>query len=340
MHGSIMTIRTASIFALCALAMSAAHAQVEITETQRYIDANTFVLNEPCLEFNGTKYKGQFLLDQSAGLTWKLLNGEELTEERNGCISVEAGDQPNEVRYNIGNLVVADGNMDTGQRYDALSTADATRLDLGFAISNAVTSPPSLVVPTSTQTPLYFTNEKYGEGLDVCLSAVGADSITISNANNSVDLTLSSESTTGIKKFCGNIAQDKLEYGDVFYNAKINDSIELAEAVSYWNPKCEAVGASICGQVGFVGSVSTGQRKVLKIQPLNYNPTAETAYVEATDKDGNVTTTKLNSDDANSLYVVDNGYSQQAGMITERAFLVDKAGRRSLTLGELTSEGI
>ncbi|MEX0963773.1 MAG: hypothetical protein WDZ52_07010 [Pseudohongiellaceae bacterium] len=84
-------------------------------------------------------------------------------------------------------MVVADGNVDTGQRYDVLSTADATRLDLGFAISNAVESPPAFVVPTSTPVPLYFTNEVYGEGLDICLSATGADSITISNENISVD---------------------------------------------------------------------------------------------------------------------------------------------------------
>lgn len=130
------------LFALTTLISITTFAQVEITDNQRYLDLSTLTLNEPCLEFNGTQFMGQFVLDQSGGYTWKILSGEELTETRTGCTILTAGSGENDVFFNLSNLVIADGNTDTGQRYDIDSVADATRLDLGFAVTNAVASAP------------------------------------------------------------------------------------------------------------------------------------------------------------------------------------------------------
>ena len=234
-----------SVFTLLTHSVSA---QVEINELQRYIDANTLVLNEPCIESGGKLYKGQFSLDQSAGLKLNLLSAEELTETRAGCIQILAGSTASEIKYDITNLVVADGNMDTGQRYDIQSTADATKLEEGFTISTAEISAPSLVYASNLELPLNAYNEAYLGGLEICLSAIGANTISINNASHSLDLSLRDETATGIKRFCGTIEQLGLQNGEVSYSARINDSIDIPDAVAYWNPQCIAEDdSSLCG---------------------------------------------------------------------------------------------
>lgn len=322
--------RTALLFSMCALFTYPLFAQVEINEFERYIDANTLVLNEPCIELNGKQFKGQFMLDQSDGLKLNLLSGEELTAPRNGCIQIVTGSTANEIKYDVSNLVVADGNMDTGQRYDIQSTGDATQLEQGFNISTAAISAPSLVYASSLELPLNAYNETYNAGLEICLSAIGANTITISNANSSLDLSVSEETTTGIKKFCGTIAQANLQTGDVSFSARINDSIDIPGAVAYWNPQCiKEDESSLCGFYASASAIIFGG------STFNYslrlaNSSAGTRAFLSNQTSFRTTNTEMQL----------NGNQFQASTLLPtspsvyRTYVVSPTGKRSLILGQ------
>jgi hypothetical protein len=307
-----------------------ATAQVEINETQRYIDANTFVLNEPCIEFNGAQFKAQFFLDQSNGISWKILSAEQLTEPSSNCSMVRLGDAPNEVKYDLSYLIVADGNSDTGQRFDVKSTADATRLDLGFSIVKVdASAAPSLVFASNLELPLHFTNEKFGEGLDVCLSAVATDSITISNANNSFDLTLSEETEPGTKKFCVNIPQEKLETGDVVYNATLNGQIIVGSAVTYWNPQC-GVQAGICGTSQNISNFPNGFNVPIIVNIESYK-TSYIGFADIVDQMARIVDTVSLGWNGDVFRGV---YSVRGGTFIVQPYLVDSF-KRSLILSRI-----
>ena len=312
------------------LLISPVFAQVEINDLERYIDANTLVLNEPCIEFSGKQFKGQFLLDQADGLKLNLLSGEELTETRKGCVQIAAGSTATEIRYDISNLVVADGNMDTGQRYDIQSTGDATQLEQGFNITNAAISAPSLVYASNLELPLNAYNEDYGKGLEICLSAVGANTITITNASGSLDLSLSDETATGIKKFCGTIAQVNLQPGDVTYSARINDSIEIPNAVSYWNPQCiNEDESSLCGFAPTAQAIFFGGSTFNYTLKLSGSSAGITAFLSnQTSFRATNTAMQLNG----SQFQVSTIVPTSPSVYT--SYVVSPTGKRSLILGK------
>lgn len=324
--------KTALLFSTYTLFAYPAFAQVEINELERYIDVNTLVLNEPCIESGGKQFKGQFLLDQSNGLKLNLLSGEELTETRKGCTQAVAGSTGNEIRYDISNLVVADGNMDTGQRFDIQSTGDATQLQQGFNITSATISAPTLVYASSLELPLNVYNESLSAGLEVCLSAIGANTITISNANDSLDLSVREETTTGIKKFCGTIAQGNLRFGDVSYSARINDSIEIPSAVAYWNPQCiDENDTSLCRFVPTVQSITFGGSTFNYTLRLADGSSGARAFLSNQSEFG-TTNTEMQLD--GDRFRVATAVPISASVF--RSYVVSPTGKRSLILGQHT----
>lgn len=71
------------------------------------------------------------------GLYWYLLSGEEVIDIPDNCVSVMQSAFTSDptipsVDYNIKNLIVAEGDIDTGLRYDIWSGADSSRFDMGF----------------------------------------------------------------------------------------------------------------------------------------------------------------------------------------------------------------
>lgn len=114
--------------------------QVEVTNSDRYFELSTFTLNEPCLIYNDVSYKAQFVLDDRAedGLYWSVIRGEEIAEIPDDCELVLPSVLTTDptipfISYNIENVIIADGNVDTGLRYSIASRADANHLELGFS---------------------------------------------------------------------------------------------------------------------------------------------------------------------------------------------------------------
>ena len=114
--------------------------QVEVTDSDRYFELSTLTLNEPCLTYNDVSYRAQFVLDDRAedGLYWSVVGGEEISEVPDFCELVMPSVFTTDptipfISYNIENVIIADGNVDTGLRYSIASRADANHLELGFS---------------------------------------------------------------------------------------------------------------------------------------------------------------------------------------------------------------
>ncbi|PCJ27500.1 MAG: hypothetical protein COA96_03095 [SAR86 cluster bacterium] len=133
----IKTVAFASLMLPFAIASAQESA---LTESDRYFDISSFTLYEPCLTFESVSYKARFMLDDRGeeGLYWVVINGEEISKIPDDCEAVHPSVFTSDptipfVSYNLENLIIADGNTDTGLRYDIASRADNTRFDLGFS---------------------------------------------------------------------------------------------------------------------------------------------------------------------------------------------------------------
>lgn len=122
-----------------------------VTEFDRYFDLSSNTLNEPCLIYNDVSYKAQFVLDDKGedGLYWPLLSGEEVIDIPDNCESVMQSVFTTDptipfVSYNIENLIIVEGDSDTGLRYDIGSRADAGDYTLTVIFNNNFSSSNSI----------------------------------------------------------------------------------------------------------------------------------------------------------------------------------------------------
>lgn len=132
-------MKAAVLIPIIFLSTVASAQESTFTEFDRYLDISSYTLNEPCLIYNDISYKAQFVLEDRGQdyLYWTLFSGEEIVDAPDNCESVMASvftDDPSIsfVSYDIENLIIVDGDSDTGLRYDVGSRADSSRFDLGF----------------------------------------------------------------------------------------------------------------------------------------------------------------------------------------------------------------
>lgn len=108
----------------------------------RKYDTNTYVLSEPCLEVEGERYSFEFVLDSSHGETaFRVLEQSAQVLEGSECSYLTPfSDNPNYFHYKITSLVVADGNLDTGLRYDLDTRFESKSLKSNFVVTGATIS--------------------------------------------------------------------------------------------------------------------------------------------------------------------------------------------------------
>jgi len=136
------TSRTLLVPVILSFAMASAQ-QAVVTESDRYFELASNTLNEPCLTYNGVSYAAKFVLDDRGedGHYWALISGAELLAIPENCETVKQSVLTNDpsidfVSYDMENLTIAEGEVDTGLRYDIGSRADTSRFDLGFSLDS------------------------------------------------------------------------------------------------------------------------------------------------------------------------------------------------------------
>ena len=102
-------------------------------------DLNTLVLSEPCLEIEGERYSFEFLLDLNHSETvFRVLErNTEIVDNSECSILTPSSEYPDYFDYNIANLVIAEGNLDTGLRYDIDSKFESKSLLSNFVVTGA-----------------------------------------------------------------------------------------------------------------------------------------------------------------------------------------------------------
>lgn len=131
-------IRRIITFTISLLSASAL-AQVEIADTHRYLDLATYTLNEPCLEYSGVQYQAELVLEFRNGNYYLvILSAAEISDILENCIPLTTSISGTTAFYNIDDLIIADGNADTGARYDLRSAILFDDLSGGFEITKLI----------------------------------------------------------------------------------------------------------------------------------------------------------------------------------------------------------
>ena len=112
----------------------------------RKFDMHTLVLSEPCLEIEGERFSFEFVLDSDVNETvFRAFGQSSQIVDRSDCVLLrQSNTDPNYFYYHIPNLVVFDGNLDTGLRYDVDSVFETKNLQSSFVVTDARVSSSSL----------------------------------------------------------------------------------------------------------------------------------------------------------------------------------------------------
>ena len=112
----------------------------------RKFDMHTLVLSEPCLEIEGERFSFEFVLDSDVNETvFRAFEHSSQIVDRSDCVLLrQSNTDPNYFYYHIPNLVVFDGNLDTGLRYDVDSVFETKNLQNSFVVTDARVSSSSL----------------------------------------------------------------------------------------------------------------------------------------------------------------------------------------------------
>ncbi|GIT23106.1 MAG: hypothetical protein CM1200mP40_27880 [Gammaproteobacteria bacterium] len=132
-------------FATC-LSFNMAMAKDGLDISVRKFDIHTLVLSEPCLEIEGERFSFEFVLDSDVNETvFRALEHGSQILDGSDCISLrQSNTDPTYFYYHIPNLVVFDGNLDTGLRYDVDSVFETKNLQNSFVVTDARVSSSSL----------------------------------------------------------------------------------------------------------------------------------------------------------------------------------------------------